>query len=51
MKKKKVIDLLQDFEEDAEVHLNIRIYDVTGYYTVTIAIEEIDREGIHASIV
>lgn len=54
MKKKEIIALLQNYEEDTEVDLYIKIYDTTGcadYYVVVTAIEGIDREGIHASIV
>ena len=34
-----------------EVDLYIKVYEVTGYYTVKTTIDKIDREGIHASIV
>lgn len=51
MKKKEIIDLLQNYEEDTEVDLYIKVYTETGYYTAKAKIEGIDREGIHTSIV
>ena len=51
MKKKEIIDLLQNYEEDQEIDLYIKVYDLTGYYKVITTIEKIDSEGIHTSIV